>query len=275
MLIDTHCHMNMMVKNSFDTPLTAEMFPFVQKIVLEAQKEDVCQIINIGTSIIESQNCITLAQKFPPVFATIGIHPNDVQPNWKKDFPTLQKWATEKEAHKIVGIGECGLDFHYPAYDLQRQKDAFKAQIELALEHDLALVVHTRDAHDETLHVLQEYEKHALRGTIHCFSEDISFAQQSIAWGFVLGIGGIITYPKNDQLREVVKTVGIEKIILETDAPFLPPQIIRGKQNHPVYIRVIADYCAQLLKIDFEKVASITTNNAQRIFQLPEINDKK
>jgi TatD DNase family protein len=258
----------MMVKQSFDTPLLPPLFDLVQTILEQAQEKKVNHIINVGTSIIESHNTILLAQKFPHVYAVIGIHPNDVQSTWKKDFATLKQWVQEKEKNKIVGIGECGLDFHYPGYDIQQQKDAFKAHIELALEHTLALVVHTRDAHDETLYMLEEYKTNNLKGTIHCFSEDLTFAQHTIEWGFVLGIGGTLTYPKNNQLREVVKTVGIKNIILETDAPFLPPQIIRGKQNHPLYIHTIAEYLSTLLEKDFETIAQITTHNAFKLFKI-------
>jgi TatD DNase family protein len=268
MLIDTHCHMNMMIKKDFDTPLEKEMFKSAEIIVQEAQKLSVDYIINVGTSVIESYNSILLAQHFPGVFAAIGIHPNDCTATWRHDLEKIKKWLLKKEENKIIAIGECGLDFHYPDYDIQRQKDAFKAQIELALEYDCALVVHTRDAHDETLRILEEYAKNILRATIHCFSEDLSFAQQAIAWGFVLGIGGTLTYPKNNLLREVVKKVGIEHIVLETDAPFLPPQIIRGKQNHPLYINALAHYIAELLGITQEEVARITSQNAQQIFKL-------
>lgn len=266
MLIDTHCHLNIMVKETFDTPLTLADLAKAQEIVTEAEGAGISTILNVGTSLIESQNCIELARLIPEVYAAIGIHPNDLTNSWKDDLAKLADTLTQKESLKIVAIGECGLDKHYPDYNLVRQQDAFKAQIELALLHDLPLVVHTRDAGEETLRCLEPYS--GLRGTIHCFSEDLSFAQQAISWGFVLGIGGTITYPKNNQLRDVVKKAGIERIILETDAPFLPPQVIRGKQNHPKYILAIAEYLAQLLEIPFETVASRTSSNVKRIFNI-------
>ncbi|MCL4361303.1 TatD family hydrolase [Candidatus Dependentiae bacterium] len=170
-------------------------------------------------------------------------------------------------ANKIVAIGECGLDYHYPEYDKNLQYDAFKAQIEIALENDLALVIHTRSAKDEVLKILSEYKNDKLRGTIHCFSEDLQFAQDAIKLGFVLGIGGTITYPKNEILRNVLKTVGIENIILETDAPYLSPQEIRGKVNTPAQIKNIAQFIADLLGKKFEEVSNTTTENVRRIFR--------
>lgn len=268
MIIDTHCHINMIVKHEFDRPLTTEECQKAQKIITEASAAHISSIINVGTSVSESLNCVTLAQQYPSVYATVGIHPNDCTSSWRADFSEIQKLVFNKEKNKIVGIGECGMDFHYPEYNKQRQHDAFKAQIELALEHDLALVVHTRDAGQETLGVLEEFSHNNLRGTIHCFSEDQSFADSAIAWGFVLGIGGTITYPKNTILREVVKKVGLQNIILETDAPFLPPQSLRGTQNTPANLALVAHYIAELLDTSFDEVAQTTTKNSKEIFKL-------
>jgi TatD DNase family protein len=268
MLIDTHCHINIMVKSTFDTLLEESSFVRAQEIIEEARAHDVKRIINVGTSLIESQNCVMLARQFENVWASIGIHPNDCTPTWKKDLTIFKKLLKEKENNKIVAIGECGIDRHYPDYNLQMQKDVFKAQIELALEHDVALIVHSRDAYDETLRSLEEFKGEIKRGVIHCFSEDLAFAQTVIDFGLVLGIGGTVTYPKNEIVRSVAATIPLTKIILETDAPFLPPQIIRGKQNQPLYIETIARYLAQLRGITFDAVAEQTTATALQIFNI-------
>jgi TatD DNase family protein len=270
MLVDTHCHINMMVKNSFDTPLQKSDLSKAEIIIMEAQQSRVSLIINVGTRKIENQNCILLAQTFDPVFATVGIHPNDSD-TWQEDLELMKKWLKNKKENKIVGIGECGIDMHYPDYNLQRQRDAFKAQIELALEHNLALVVHSRDAYDETLRVLEEYKNNIARATMHCFSYDQTFANIVTSWGFMLGIGGPITYPKNHELRNVVTNSDLKNIVLETDAPFLPPQEIRGKQNHPKEIATIAQFIATLRGESFETVAQQTTENALKLFNLENL----
>jgi len=267
MLIDTHVHLNMMVKKKFDTPLTSDDLKKAEEIIFQAEQNNVTQFINVGTSVIESFNSVELAKKITPVFASIGIHPNDCTQEWLTDFEAIKEML-KKNKEYIVAIGECGLDKHYPGYNLPRQKDAFRAHIELALEHNLPLIIHTRDAGDETLTVLDEYSKENLSGVIHCFSEDQSFADHAIDLGFVLGIGGTITYPKNEYRRDIVKNISLNTIILETDAPFLPPQIIRGKQNHPKYIKVIAEYIANLRNEPFEKIAHQTTENVRRIFNM-------
>jgi TatD DNase family protein len=266
MFIDTHCHINMMVKKDFDVMMTQEELQHSIQIAKTANSKGVSTIINIGTSDIESKNCITIAQACPTVLATIGIHPNDLTENWRSDLKELTQLLRDKQKNKIVGIGECGLDFHYPKYDVSRQKDAFKIQIELALEHSIALVVHTRDARDETLRSLEEFKGQITKGIIHCFSEDLNFAKTVIEWGFAIGIGGIITYPKNNELRKIVATVPLESIVLETDAPFLPIQSMRGKQNHPQYIIDIAQHIAELRNETLETIASKTTPRAQQIF---------
>lgn len=268
MLIDTHCHLNIMVKEDFDVPLTTKQITQAEQIVDEAKKEDVLKIINVGTSLIESKNCIALAKKITNVFATIGIHPNDCTESWQKEIKEFDTLLKKKEEHKIVGIGECGVDRHYPGYNLQRQYDAFKTQIELALTYDVGLVIHSRDAYDETLMVLEEYVRHKPRAIMHCFSYDLAFAQQVISWGFKLGIGGTVTYPKNDMLRVVVQNAKLQDLVLETDAPYLPPQSIRGLKNNPSKIKVIAQFIADVKNEPFQKVAEQTSIAAKEVFRI-------
>jgi len=266
MLVDTHCHLNMMVKKEFDTSLTESEFDAVGTIIKEAHNHQVETIITVGTSMIENSNCIEIAKRYNTVYATIGLHPNDCTATWQKDLSTIKNLLNNKKENNIVGIGECGMDYHWPNFNAQRQKDVFKAQIELALETNLALVIHTRDASTDTLKILQEYKNNNLRGVLHCFSEDQSYADEIINLGLLLGIGGVITYPKNDQLRKVVKTIDLKHIVLETDAPWLPPQSARGKQNNPKYINEIAHYIAELRNVSFEDIAQQTTANAQKLF---------
>lgn len=268
MLIDTHCHINILIKKNFDVPLLPHEVAAASTIIEEARAHGVSHIINVGTNLVESKNCVTLAQKYNNCFAAVGIHPNDCTAEWRTELKEIEQLLKNAEKNKIVAIGECGLDRHYPDYNIGRQRDAFKAQVELALTHDLALIVHTRDAHDETLKVLEEFAGQITRGVIHCFSEDQSFADQVIAWKFFLGIGGIITYPKNNDLRAIVKTATVKNIILETDTPFLPPQHMRGKTNHPLHIKTVAEYIAQLCDSSFEAVACETSKNAQQLFKI-------
>lgn len=271
MLMDTHCHMNIIVRK-FDTkelfqPLTVQEIDQLTQIVQDAHDSNVTKIINVGTNLIESMACLQIGELFDNCYSTIGLHPNDADTTWQITLQKFDELLKQKVQHKIVGIGECGIDQHYPDFNLKLQQDVFHAQIQLALKHNVALVIHSRDADQETYEALAAYrgEKN-LRGTIHCFSSNEIYAQKYIDLGFVLGIGGTITYPKNETLRNVVRMVPLEKIILETDAPFLPPQKFRGQQNMPAHIYTIAQYISELLSQDFNTIAQTTFTTSQRLF---------
>jgi len=268
MLIDTHCHINMMVKEKFDTPLTEENFALATTIADQAAEEQVDYILNVGTSIIECQNCIELAKKNKSMYSGVGIHPCDLRSSWNAELKQITKFIKNKKENKIVAIGECGIDLYHQKHNLAQQKDLFKAQIELSLEHQLPLTIHMREATDEMFSCLDEFKGEKLLGVMHCFYEKKEFADYAINLGLLIGVGGPITYPKNNFLREVITQLPLEKFVLETDAPFLPPQIIRGKQNHPKYIKDIAEYLAKLKNITFDELAKQTTKNAKELFKL-------
>lgn len=268
MLIDTHCHLPMIAQPTQEAPLDELTLKKIGALIAAAKARQVTTMITIGSSLQESINSVQVAKLFPEVFATIGIHPNDCTENWHQDFKKLTELYTNTAPGIIVAIGECGIDKHYPGYHLQRQYDAFKAQIEFALEKNLPLVVHTRDASDETLGCLLPYAGKGLRGVIHCFSETLSWAQDAIKLGFVIGIGGAITYPKNNELRQTIAALPLDTIILETDAPFLPIQAMRGKINEPQYIADIAAYIAELRGISLQEVAVTTSSTARYLFGL-------
>ena len=268
MFIDTHCHLNMIVKENFDRPLSSEELLKARHEIALAKANGVTRIINVGTNLIESMNCIALAAMYPEIYATVGIHPCDAEPNWQRDFKDIAKLAAAHQQHRIVGIGEVGLDFYHKPFDVQRQKDCFRAHIELALKHGLGLSIHVREAGEELLYVLDEYHKEIKRAVIHCFSQNQDFASTVLSWGFYLGIDAPITYPKNTLLREIVANTPLTSLVLETDAPFLPPQLMRGKPNHPAYLPMFVDVIAGLKDVSVEEVARVTTENAVRLFGL-------
>lgn len=270
MFIDTHCHLNMMVKKDPDVLLTESQLKEIGDIVQSAQRVGVEKIVNVGTSLPESINSVEIAKRFLSVHATVGIHPcdcNELSRNdFKEMFVQLKSMVKHKQENKIVAIGETGLDFYHKPFKKDMQIDCFKTQIELALEYNLPLVVHVREAADEVLRVLDEYRQNKVRGVIHCFLQQKDFAQTVIDWGFCVGLDGPITYPKNDWLREVFKHIPLESIILETDSPFLPPQQFRGKPNSPINIPIIAQALADIKEVGLEVVGSTTSANAQRLF---------
>jgi len=264
--VDSHCHLNLIVKKDFDTRLTDENIVEAENLIKELREKNI-NIVNVGTSLIESENCLELANISDMVKAVIGIHPCDINENWSDEIDTIEDYLKNSEyKDKIVGIGECGFDKYHEPYDISLQETVFKKQIELAVKYNKALIIHSRDAADETLKVLKEYKDSLKKVIVHCFSYDTEFAKQVVSWGFKLGIGGPITYPKNEYLREIVKTVGLQNIVLETDAPYLTPQKYRGEPNTPLYIPLIAEYIANLLNCSIDEVADITTQNCTELF---------
>jgi len=256
-----------LVKKDFDRIFSNEELEHA-KIILDELAKNQLQVINVGTSLTESINCFKISELEPKIAKTaVGIHPNDITSNWQNDLQQIEKLITDNITNnKIVAVGECGYDKHYPNYDIDLQKTCFEEQIKLALKYDKALIIHTRDAKNETLSTLEKYKDQVKKLVIHCFSEDEEFADLVISWGYYMGIGGTLTYPKNDLLRKIVKNHGINKIILETDAPYLAPQILRGKLNSPLNIPIIAKYLAELLEIEIEEVAKITSMNCKKLF---------
>ena len=256
MFIDTHCHLMIMEEKDKNR---------VADVIASAKEVGVATLINVATTLADSMQSVELAKRFEAVYASVGIHPCDCNEVWKNDFKEIRALLQDKEENVIVGVGETGLDFYHKPFNKQRQVDAFKAHIEASLEHALPLIIHMRNSSEETLRVLDEYKDEAF-GVAHCFVQKKDIAQVLIDWGFYLGIGGPITYPKNDLLREMYALVPLESIVLETDAPFLPPQSFRGKPNHPKYIPLIAQKIAQIRNIAVEVVAEVTTSNAKKLF---------
>jgi len=268
MFVDTHCHLNMLVKKEFDVLLTHDQIEAIDAIVQEAYAAGVEKIINVGTSLPESINSVAIAKRYPTIFATVGIHPCDATESWYHDFKEIETLVKNKEENKIVGVGEVGLDFYHKPFFRQRQEDAFKAHIELAIEHQLPLSIHVRDAGDELLEVLEPYVKNITGAVIHCFSQNQQFATTVLEWGLYVGIDAPITYPKNELLRDIVRNIPLSHIILETDAPFLPPQEYRGKQNRPAYIPLFAQTVADLKKVTLAVVQDVTTANVKKLFRI-------
>ncbi|MFA6263642.1 MAG: TatD family hydrolase [Candidatus Babeliales bacterium] len=279
MFIDTHCHLNMMTQKKPDELLREEDYPLIDAIVRQAHEACVETIINIGTGINESLNSIALARRYKNVYATVGIHPSDCgqygSGSLRQALAPLRTMLDRKEENKIVAVGEIGLDFFHKPYDRDLQIDFFTAQIELAGEYNLPVVVHIREAGDDVLKILEQYRTHNLRGVIHCFLQTEEFARTVLEWGWYVGLDAPITYPKNENLRQLFGRIPLKHILLETDAPFLPPQIYRGKQNSPAYIPLIADALALLHGVDRSTIEEATTANAQKLFFGHEATETK
>lgn len=254
--VDSHCHL--------DYENTAE----TKHIIARAQQSGVTSFVNICTKIDEAPRIIQTAESFDNVFATIGIHPHDAADALtQKNEPALAQWLESQAQHpKVIALGETGLDFFYDNSPRDLQKSSFDCHIQVAKKTGLPLVVHTRSASQETIDALKS-EKGHIQGVIHCFSETQWLADQALSLGFYISISGIITFNKAQELREVVKTVPLDRLLLETDSPFLAPVPFRGKQNEPAFMIETAKVLAALKGVSLEEIAMVTNNNFKTLFQ--------
>lgn len=258
MLIDTHVHLD---DPRYDSDREA--------VFQRAREAGVEMFVTIGCDLSTSYSAVQLATERSNVYATVGVHPHEVkrvEPNW---YPELHQLALQP---KVVAFGEIGLDYHYDHSPREIQRQQFREQIGLAQSLKLPLVIHTREAQDDTLTILREEHADSVGGVFHCFSENLPFAKQALDLGFHLSFSGIITFRNASPLHEVIRAVPDDRLLIETDAPYLTPVPFRGKRNESAYVAYVAEQIAKIKYGDsptgIERVAALTTNNARRLFKI-------
>ena len=249
MFIDTHCH------------LSREDYDDIDLVIKENKEAGVSKIIISGCSNEWIDESLELSKKYKDVYVTLGYHPSEVE--YVND-QLLDELRDKLKYNKVVGLGEIGLDYYYGKDNKKEQISLFEKQLEIAEEMGLVVVIHSRDATEDTINCLKKYN---VTGVIHCFSGSVETANIYVNMGYKLGIGGVVTF-KNSKLSDVVKDVGLENIVLETDSPYLAPTPFRGQKNSSKYIPLIAEYIADFMNTSVENVADITTNNACNLFDL-------
>lgn len=251
MFIDTHCHIDssvsgdVYIKNAYSANVKGLIFSFCNQDCYQAG--------------------IEFLDKYPDVFVSLGFHPEDADNITDKDLHCLDEVLVSSS--RIVAIGEIGLDYYWRKDNKEKQRDLFQKQLDLAVKHQMPVVIHCRDAIQELYDILSQY-KGKVKGVIHCFSGSYEMARAFIELGFVLGIGGVLTF-KNSKLYQVVEKIPLSSIVLETDSPYLTPEPHRGEMNESKYIPLIAEKIAQIKGISLSEVEKITTDNAKRVFDLP------
>ena len=250
MYIDNHCH------------IFSEYYDDIEKTINESFEKNVNILILSGCSKKDIIEGLDLIIKYKNVFMTIGFHPDEVDNVNEDDINWLEKLI--KDNNKIIGIGEIGLDYYWVKDNKEKQIELFEKQLKLAEKLNVPVVIHTRDATDDTLKILKKYK---LKGIIHCFTGSIETAKEYIKLGFNIGIGGVITF-KNTNLKDTIKEIPIDKITLETDSPYLTPTPHRGEQNSPKYIPIIAEEIAKQKELSTKDVEKITTSNSISLFDL-------
>ncbi|HKL76030.1 MAG TPA: TatD family hydrolase [Halanaerobiales bacterium] len=253
-LVDTHAHLD---------------FPRFDKdrkeVIKRAIDGGVKIIVNIGSSMTSSRNSVELSRRYNEIYSVVGIHPHNAD---SFNLNISKKLKSLSENKKVVAIGEIGLDFHYDNSPREKQKQAFRAQLRLAKSLDLPVVIHTRDADEETLEILKEENADKIGGIMHCFASDKKMAREILDLGFYIAFGGLITFKNLNNLREVVKEVPINKILVETDAPYLTPDPYRGKRNEPLYVKYVAEKISEIKGLSKEEIAKKTTQNAKKVYNI-------
>ena len=250
-LVDSHAHI-------YGPDFADDFADMLQR----ATDAGVAAILTVGTDIESSRQSVELAEKYPQVYASVGIHPHDAGGVTDEMYRTIRELALSSP--KVVAIGEIGLDFYRDRSPRADQERVFRAFLRMARELDKPVIVHDRDAHRQVLDCLRE--ERSQRGVLHCFSGDSSLAAEAIDLGFYISIPGTITYPANQALRDVVLSTSIDRMLVETDCPYLSPVPHRGRRNEPAYVRLAAERMAEVKGLTLEDVARITTKNVRDLF---------
>ena len=254
MIIDSHCHLDY-----------EPMFSDLDAVIKRAKESQVKFILTISVTDAKYNNILNIVKKFSNVYGTYGIHPHEAKNHKKLNKNTILKKISMSK--KIIGIGESGLDFYYNHSDQNDQIKLFEAHIKASIQSKLPIVVHSRNAEELTYDILSKYsKKDNLKILMHCFTGSKKFAEKLLELNAYFSASGIITFKKNEELKETFKTIPLNKILIETDAPYLSPEPIRGKSNEPSNLIHTAKYLANLKEIDFEDMSSKTSNNFFKLF---------
>ena len=254
MLIDSHAHLEM-----------PEFKKDLEAVIQRAKESGVEYIFTVGTERKDWKKALEIANSHPSIYAILGVHPHNAKEIDDQTYPMLKEFCRNG---KVKAFGEIGLDFFRNLSPQDIQLKRFREQIGLAKELGLPIVVHDREAHHETMEILKSEKAEERGGIIHCFSGNYEMAKVCIEMGFYISIPGSITFKNAEGLREVVKKVPLESLLVETDAPFLTPEPFRGKRNEPSHVRYTAQKVAEIKNVSFERVAEVTTENALKVYRL-------
>lgn len=255
MLIDTHCHLN-----------TERFKDNVEEVIKRALENDVKVMIVVGFDHETNIRAIELAEKYTFIYATVGFHPTEAKDITEGDFEKLYPLLNHE---KVVGIGECGLDFYWDKDHIEEQIKVFQKQIELSKEYNLPLIIHMRDASEATYNVLSDYE--GLKGIMHCYSGSAEMSEHFMKLGLHISLGGPVTFKNGHKPKSVAEVVPLDRLLVETDSPYLSPHPFRGKTNEPAKVKLIAEEIARIKQVSYKEIADRTTRNAIELFDLKEL----
>ena len=254
MLVDSHCHLDRLDL----TPYNGEL----SKAIEAANQRGVSRMLCIGIDMSNAQTVIDIATQYPGISASVGVHPMDVGDSLA-DMNRLRELGSHPS---VVAIGETGLDYYYTKDSAELQQESFKQHLQLSSELRKPVVVHTRDAREDTINTIREFGNVDVAGVLHCFTEDWDMASRALDLNYYISFSGIVTFKNADELREVAKKVPLDRMLVETDSPYLAPVPYRGKKNEPKYVVEVANYLAELRGISAEEIIEITSSNFDNLF---------
>ena len=254
MLVDSHCHIDF---NDFEDD--------IEEISQRMKDSGVTAALNAGNGLEDFENQLKLSNKYPFIYTAVGVHPHNAD---EYTNVTAEDLIANTKHKKVVGIGECGLDYYYDYSAKDNQIRLFKEHIKAAQETGLPLIIHTREADDDTISILDEmYKQKPFSGEIHCFSSSKELADFALSIGFYISASGIITFNKSGDLRDIFETIPNERLLVETDSPFLAPIPLRGHRNEPANVKYVAEKLAQIKNMSYEDMADITSHNFYKLFR--------
>lgn len=268
-LIDTHSHIdifedsNIIDANTQKFGVNKVNLEDINRIVSNAKNFGVEKIIIPSVERNSFEKVIEISNNYEGVYCALGIHPTEAQNAKEEDFEKIIELSSNKKA---VGIGECGLDYYWDKSFIEEQKKIFLKQIEIAIALKKPLIVHDREAHKDTFDLLKDVKEVPV--IMHCFSGSLEFAKECIKKGFYIALGGVVTFKNAKKVHEIAKSIPLEYLLLETDAPYLTPEPYRGKRNEPAYVKFVAEKIAELRGLTFEEIAETTTSNARKVFEI-------
>ena len=254
MFIDSHCHLDRLKLDDYDGNL--------DQLIAAARKAKVSKMLCVSVDLDNVADCVALADKYDDVVASVGVHPLDC----KEGVPDISSLNQYVSHPKVVAIGETGLDYYYSGDNKSIQQTSFINHLTLAKAESLPVIIHTRDARDDTLQLMKEYGCADSTGVLHCFTESWDMAKAALDMNYYISISGIVTFRNASALRDVVKTLPMDRLLIETDAPYLAPVPHRGKSNEPRFVADVAYFVADLKGVSVEELASQTSDNFYRLF---------
>ncbi len=254
MLFDSHCHVD---DNSYENDRS--------ELIESLPQKGIDLIMEIGADMDSSRRATVLAKRYPFIYAAVGVHPHDTRNMTEKDIEELALLATEP---KVKAIGEIGLDYHYPDTHKPSQQKWFTRQMELTMDLSMPFIIHDRDSHADCLEILRKFDIKRVGGVMHCFSGSVEMAKEVIKMGMVISLGGPVTFKNARHSVDVAREIPLDKILIETDSPYLTPEPLRGKRNSPEYVHYVAEKIAEIKGESFETVARVTKENAMKLLKI-------